>query len=83
MSYIRRSVLAEPKSQQIEVKQIVTNECLLQHLLQLSDFYKTNLEDINFKTCFKLKVIQNDYLEVFITLFEIIFIKNISNSLML
>jgi protein arginine N-methyltransferase 1 len=46
-SAIRRSVLAQPNFQQIEVKQIVTNS-LLQHF----DFYKISLEDINFNTFF-------------------------------
>lgn len=78
MSAIRQSVLAEPKSQQIDVKQVVTNEHLLQHF----DFYQISLEDINFKTSFELKAIENHYLQMFITVFEIIFIKNISNALM-
>lgn len=71
MSCIRKVAIAEPLVDVVDSKQVVTNTCLLKEV----DLYTVQAEDLTFTTPFTLNVKRDDYVQAFVTFFNIEFTK--------
>jgi len=71
MSCIRKVAVNEPLVDIVDPKQIVTNSCLVKEV----DMYTIQLSDLNFKNSFHLCCRRTDYIQAFVTYFNIEFTK--------
>jgi len=71
MSCIRKIAIAEPLVDVVDAKQVVTGSCLLKEV----DLYKVQKADLIFETPFQLSVKRDDYIQAFVTYFNIEFTK--------
>jgi len=71
MSSIRSVALTEPLVDVVDPKQVVTNGCLLKEV----DLYTVQKTDLAFSAPFHLQVRRNDYIQAFVTFFNIEFTK--------
>lgn len=63
--------MAEPLVDVVDKNQVVTNSSLLKEV----DLYTVKFEDLSFTTSFRLRVRRNDYVQAFVTYFNIEFTK--------
>ena len=71
MSCIRKTVIREPTVEEVDPRQVVTTNCAVKEV----DLYTVKLEDLTFKSEFKLKAKRDDYIHYFITYFDVGFTK--------
>jgi len=71
MSCIRKVAISEPLVDVVEPKQVVTNVCLLKEV----DLYTVKVSDLNFSSPFHLQVKRDDYIQAFVTFFNVEFTK--------
>jgi len=71
MSSIRSVALTEPLVDVVDPKQVVSNGCLLKEV----DLYTVQKSDLAFSAPFHLQVRRNDYIQAFVTFFNIEFTK--------
>jgi len=71
MSCIRKIAIAEPLVDVVDSKQVVTSSCLIKEV----DLYKVQKADLIFETPFQLSVKRDDYIQAFVTYFNIEFTK--------
>jgi len=71
MSCIRKVALSEPLVDVVDRNQVVTNSCLLKEI----DIQTCTKDDIPFESPFHLQVKRNDYIQAFVTFFNIEFTK--------
>ena len=71
MSCIREVAVSEPLVDVVDPKQIVTNSCLLKEV----DLATITKEELSFTAPFSLKVRRSDYVQAFVTYFNIEFTK--------
>ncbi|CAL1263771.1 unnamed protein product [Larinioides sclopetarius] len=71
MSCIRKVAITEPLVDVVDPKQVVTSSCLLKEI----DLYTVKSEDLSFKSPFILSVQRDDYVQAFVTYFNVEFTK--------
>ncbi|KAH8025461.1 hypothetical protein HPB51_008376 [Rhipicephalus microplus] len=71
MSCIRKVAISEPLVDVVDPKQVVTNACLLKEV----DLYTVRVEDLSFTSPFHLQVRRDDYIQAFVTFFNVEFTK--------
>lgn len=71
MSCIRKVAISEPLVDVVDPKQVVTNACLLKEV----DLYTVKQEDLTFTSPFHLQVRRDDYIQAFVTFFNVEFTK--------
>ncbi|XP_076310911.1 protein arginine N-methyltransferase 1-like isoform X4 [Tachypleus tridentatus] len=71
MSCIRKVAISEPLVDVVDPKQVVTNACLLKEV----DLYNIKVEDLIFQSPFHLQVRRDDYIQAFVTFFNLEFTK--------
>ncbi|KAG1663192.1 Protein arginine N-methyltransferase 1 [Nymphon striatum] len=71
MSCIRKVAISEPLVDVVDPKQVVTNSCLLKEV----DLYTVKKEDLTFSAPYKLQAKRNDYIQAFVTFFNVEFTK--------
>nr|NVI69795.1 arginine methyltransferase 1 [Cucujiformia] len=71
MSSIRKIAISEPLVDVVDPKQVVTNSCLLKEV----DLYTVKKEDLEFSSPFNLICRRNDYIQAFVTFFNVEFTK--------
>jgi len=71
MSCIRKVALSEPLVDVVDRNQVVSNNCLLKEV----DLQTCKKEDIPFESPFHLQIKRNDYVQAFVTFFNIEFTK--------
>ncbi|XP_064480874.1 protein arginine N-methyltransferase 1-like isoform X5 [Ornithodoros turicata] len=71
MSCIRKVAISEPLVDVVDPKQVVTNACLLKEV----DLYTVKVEDLSFSSPFHLQVRRDDYIQAFVTFFNVEFTK--------
>ncbi|GIY84575.1 protein arginine N-methyltransferase 1 [Caerostris extrusa] len=71
MSCIRKVAISEPLVDVVDPKQVVTSVCLLKEV----DLYTVKPGDLNFSTPFHLQVKRDDYIQAFVTFFNVEFTK--------
>jgi len=71
MSCIRKVAITEPLVDVVDPSQIVSNYCLLKEV----DIYTITVEDLTFSVPFNLVSKRNDYVQAFVTFFNIDFSK--------
>ncbi|XP_076303993.1 protein arginine N-methyltransferase 1-like [Tachypleus tridentatus] len=71
MSCIRKVAISEPLVDVVDPKQVVTNACLLKEV----DLYNVKSEDLVFHSPFHLQVRRDDYIQAFVTFFNVEFTK--------
>ncbi|XP_054153467.1 protein arginine N-methyltransferase 1-B-like [Oppia nitens] len=71
MSCIRKIAISEPLVDVVDAKQVVSTHCLLKEV----DLYTVKPEDLTFKTNFHMNVKRDDYIQAFVTYFNIEFSK--------
>ncbi|CAG2175224.1 unnamed protein product [Oppiella nova] len=71
MSCIRKIAIAEPLVDVVDSKQVVTTNCLIKEV----DLYTVTTADLIFKSNFHLSVRRDDYIQAFVTYFNIEFSK--------
>ncbi|CAG2176794.1 unnamed protein product [Oppiella nova] len=71
MSCIRKIAIAEPLVDVVDAKQVVTTNCLIKEV----DLYTVTTADLIFKSNFHLSVRRDDYIQAFVTYFNIEFSK--------
>ncbi|PAA81570.1 hypothetical protein BOX15_Mlig028945g2 [Macrostomum lignano] len=69
MSCIRRVAITEPLVDVVDPKQLVTNCCLLKEI----DIYTVTVDDLEFTSPFSLACQRDDYIQAFVTFFNIEF----------
>lgn len=72
MSCIRKVAISEPLVDVVDAKQVVTNSCLLKEV----DLYTVKKEELNFESKFHLLVRRNDFVQAFVTFFNVEFTKS-------
>ncbi|KAG8174386.1 hypothetical protein JTE90_017146 [Oedothorax gibbosus] len=71
MSCIRKVAITEPLVDVVDPKQVVTSSCLLKEI----DLYTVKPEDLSFTSPFLLNVHKDDYIQAFVTFFNVEFTK--------
>jgi protein arginine N-methyltransferase 1 len=71
MSCIRKVAISEPLVDVVDPKQVVTNVCLLKEV----DLYTVKVSDLKFSSPFHLQVKRDDYIQAFVTFFNVEFTK--------
>ncbi|KFM79421.1 protein arginine N-methyltransferase 1-like isoform X1 [Stegodyphus dumicola] len=71
MSCIRKVAISEPLVDVVDPKQVVTNVCLLKEV----DLYTVKVTDLKFSSPFHLQVKRDDYIQAFVTFFNVEFTK--------
>lgn len=71
MSCIRKIAIQEPLVDVVDAKQVVTTNCLVKEV----DLYTVKPEDLTFSSNFQLQVKRDDYIQAFVTYFNIEFTK--------
>jgi protein arginine N-methyltransferase 1 len=71
MSCIRKVAICEPLVDVVDPKQVVTNSCLVKEV----DMYTVTESDLDFSAPFHLTCRRNDYIQAFVTYFNIDFTK--------
>lgn len=71
MSCIRRVAITEPLVDVVDPNQVVTNYCLVKEV----DMYSVTVDDLSFSAPFTLMCKRNDYVQAFVTFFNIEFTK--------
>ncbi|XP_054724823.1 protein arginine N-methyltransferase 1-like [Uloborus diversus] len=71
MSCIRKVAVTEPLVDVVDPKQVVTTSCLLKEI----DLYTVKPEDLSFKSPFFVTVQRDDYVQAFVTFFNVEFTK--------
>jgi len=71
MSCIRKVAITEPLVDVVDANQIVSNVCLLKEV----DIYTVTLDDLSFSAPFSLISKRNDFIQAFVTYFNIEFTK--------
>ncbi|ESN93493.1 hypothetical protein HELRODRAFT_157853 [Helobdella robusta] len=69
MSCIKKVAISEPLVDVVDPKQVVTNNCLLKEV----DMYRVTEEDLSFSSQFCLMCRRSDYVQAFVTYFNIDF----------
>ncbi|XP_014671847.1 PREDICTED: protein arginine N-methyltransferase 1-like [Priapulus caudatus] len=71
MSCIRSVAITEPLVDVVDPKQVITNSCLLKEV----DLYTVKKEDLTWSSPFHLTCRRNDYIQAFVTFFNVEFTK--------
>ncbi|XP_055941436.1 protein arginine N-methyltransferase 1-like isoform X2 [Argiope bruennichi] len=71
MSCIRKVAISEPLVDVVDPKQVVTSVCLLKEV----DLYTVKPSDLKFSSPFHLQVKRDDYIQAFVTFFNVEFSK--------
>lgn len=71
MSCIRKVAISEPLVDVVDPKQVVTNACLVKEV----DLYVVKVGDLKFSSQFRLSVKRDDYIQAFVTFFNVEFSK--------
>ncbi|CAB54335.1 Protein arginine N-methyltransferase 1 [Caenorhabditis elegans] len=71
MSAIKNVAIKEPLVDIVDNAQVNTNNCLLKDV----DLYTVKIEDLTFKSDFKLRCTRSDYIQAFVTFFTVEFSK--------
>ncbi|GFS53849.1 protein arginine N-methyltransferase 1 [Trichonephila clavipes] len=71
MSCIRKVAISEPLVDVVDPKQVVTSVCLLKEV----DLYTVKVSDLKFSSPFHLQVKRDDYIQAFVTFFNVEFTK--------
>lgn len=71
MSCIRKTAISEPLVDVVDPKQVVSNSCLIKEV----DIYTVKEEDLTFRAPFHMTCRRNDYVQAFVTYFNIEFTK--------
>ncbi|CAL1278341.1 unnamed protein product [Larinioides sclopetarius] len=71
MSCIRKVAISEPLVDVVDPKQVVTSVCLLKEV----DLYTVKPSDLKFSSPFHLQVKRDDYIQAFVTFFNVEFTK--------